>query len=98
MNRLQGVSDRVDYFVSINGERLIDPQKILRTIPCEHPLFDLAARDAQPDVPALNASAVGATERYFVGAWQRYGFHEDGLLSAIDLASLLLRRDPWSTA
>jgi predicted NAD/FAD-binding protein len=96
MNRLQGVSDRVNYFVSVNGDQRIDPQKILRTIPCEHPLFDLAARDAQAEIPALNAAAFGGSETYFVGAWQRYGFHEDGLLSAVNLATLLLGRDPWT--
>ncbi len=96
MNRLQGVSDHVNYFVSVNGEQSVDPKKILRSIPCEHPLFDLAAREAQTEIPALNASAVGASETYFVGAWQRYGFHEDGLLSAVNLATLLLKRDPWS--
>ena len=96
MNRLQGVSERVNYFVSINGERHVDSARVLRSIPCEHPLFDLAARDAQPEISALNASAAGGTETYFVGAWQRYGFHEDGLLSAVNLATLLLRRDPWS--
>lgn len=96
MNRLQGVSDRVNYFVSVNGEPRVDPRKILRTIPCEHPLFDLAARDAQPHVPALHIAAAGGTETYFVGAWQRYGFHEDGLLSAVKLATLLLNRDPWT--
>lgn len=95
MNRLQGVSDRVNYFVSVNGGTVVDPGKVLRTIPCEHPLFDLAARDAQAEIPALNAAAVGGTETYFAGAWQRYGFHEDGLWSAVNLARLLRKRDPW---
>lgn len=95
MNQLQGVSDRQNYFVSVNGGRCIDPRKVLRNIDCEHPLFDLAARAAQADVPALNAAAAGGSETYFVGAWQRYGFHEDGLLSAVNLATLLLGRDPW---
>lgn len=97
MNRLQGVSDRQHYFVSIDAPRL-DATRVLRTIPCEHPLFDLPARDAQSQLPALNAAAAGTTETYFAGAWQRYGFHEDGLLSAVNLANLLLNRDPWSRA
>jgi uncharacterized protein len=96
MNRLQGVSERANYFVSINGEHRIAPGKVLRRIVCEHPLFDLPARKAQAEIPALNAAAVDHTETYFAGAWQRYGFHEDGLLSAEHLARLLLHRDPWS--
>ena len=98
MNRLQGVSDRVNYFVSIEGTDLIDPARTLRTLAYEHPLFDLAAAQAQPDLAGLNASARGRTETYFAGAWQRYGFHEDGLLSAVNLATLLLGRDPWQAA
>jgi predicted NAD/FAD-binding protein len=96
MNRLQGVSKSVNYFVSINGERRIEPRKVLRTIPCEHPLFDVTAHERQTEIPALNAAAVGTSETYFVGAWQRYGFHEDGFLSAVNLAALLLNRDPWA--
>jgi predicted NAD/FAD-binding protein len=96
MNRLQGVSDRQDYFVSINGADRIAPRKILRTIAYEHPLFSLGAVRAQAEIPALHETARGTTETYFAGAWQRYGFHEDGLFSAERLAQLLLGRDPWT--
>ena len=96
MNRLQGVSRRADYFVSVNGREQIAQQTVLRSIDYEHPLFDLAAIRAQAEVPALNTAAVGSTHTYFAGAWQRYGFHEDGLLSAVEIARLLLGRDPWS--
>jgi len=96
MNRLQGVSDRENYFVSINGADRIAPEKILRRIPCTHPLFSLGAVRAQARLPGLNESARGRTETYYAGAWQRYGFHEDGLLSAVDLSALLLGRDPWA--
>jgi len=96
MNRLQGVSDRKNYFVSVEGTHLLNPTDILHTFAEEHPLFDLAARQAQPEIAGLNADARGRTETYFAGAWQRYGFHEDGLLSAVNLATLLLGQDPWS--
>ncbi|MEZ5414819.1 MAG: hypothetical protein R3F03_10965, partial [Opitutaceae bacterium] len=46
----------------------------------------------------LNAAARGTTETYFVGAWQRYGFHEDGLFSAHRLCEMLLGGDPWPRA
>ncbi len=97
MNRLQGVSDREDYFVSINGAERIDPRKILRTIAYEHPLFTLGAVRAQREIPALNSNALGTTETFFCGAWTRYGFHEDGLLSAVNLSRTLLGRDPWTS-
>jgi predicted NAD/FAD-binding protein len=96
MNRLQGVSDRENYFVSINGADRLDPAKVLRTIAYEHPLFTLGAVRAQAEIPALNAAAAGGTETYYCGAWTRYGFHEDGFLSAVNLSRQLLGRDPWS--
>lgn len=96
MNSLQGVSDRENYFVSINRPEAVAPEKVLRRINYEHPLFSLGAIGAQAEIPALNARARGATETYFAGAWQRYGFHEDGLLSAVRLSELLLQRDAWT--
>jgi predicted NAD/FAD-binding protein len=96
MNSLQGVSDRENYFVSIGRPEAIDPQLVLHTINYRHPLFSLGALRAQQELPALNAAAAGTTETYFSGAWTRHGFHEDGLLSAFRLASLLLNRDPWT--
>ncbi|MEO7598754.1 MAG: FAD-dependent oxidoreductase [Opitutus sp.] len=95
MNALQGVSDHQNYFVSISRPESIAPSKVLKHIQYEHPLFSLGAIRAQAHLPALNASASGTTETFFAGAWQRYGFHEDGLLSAVRLSELLLGRDPW---
>jgi predicted NAD/FAD-binding protein len=95
MNCLQGVSDRENYFVSINGTASIAPAKILKTIAYSHPLFSRGAVQAQAELPQLNQNARGQTETYFVGAWQRYGFHEDGLLSAVNLSQQLLGGDPW---
>jgi len=96
MNSLQGVSDRENYFVSINRPRAIDPSKVIRTITYEHPLFNLGALRSQKDLPTLNASTGGKTDTYFAGSYFRYGFHEDAFLSAVRLSELLLSRDPWA--
>jgi predicted NAD/FAD-binding protein len=96
MNSLQGVSDRENYFVSINRPEAIAPEKVLRRIHYEHPLFSLGAVRAQDELPALNLAAQHSTRTFFAGAWQRYGFHEDGLLSACNLSAQLLGRDPWT--
>jgi predicted NAD/FAD-binding protein len=96
MNSLQGVSNRENFFVSVNRPEAIAPERVLRRIDYEHPLFSLGAVQAQAALPDLNASARGTTETYYAGAWQRFGFHEDGLLSAVRLSELLLGRDPWS--
>lgn len=95
MNALQGVSNRANYFVTINRADAIAPEKVVRRIEYEHPLFSLGAVRAQEEIPHLNRVANGGTETYFAGAWQRYGFHEDGLLSAVRLCEQLLGRDPW---
>jgi predicted NAD/FAD-binding protein len=97
MNSLQGVSDRETYLVSINGAEAIDPSKVIKRIPYDHPLFSLGALRAQAELPGLNAAARGTTETYFAGSYFRYGFHEDAFMSAVQLSGLLLDRDPWAT-
>lgn len=96
MNRLQGVSDRENYFVSINRADHIDGRRVLRRIACTHPLFDLNAVSAQPRLTHLNRCAAGFTETYFAGSYFGHGFHEDAFKSAVDLATQFLGHDPWS--
>jgi predicted NAD/FAD-binding protein len=94
MNELQGVSDREQYFVSINPPASPAPGSIKRRLAYEHPLFDLAAVAAQERLQELHRAGQ-ETGRYFCGAWQRYGFHEDGLWSAVNVCAEILGRDPW---
>jgi predicted NAD/FAD-binding protein len=95
MNKLQGVSDRENYFVTINRPEAIAPEKILRRIEYEHPLFSLGATRAQAELHALNRLSPAQTT-YFCGSYFRYGFHEDAFASAVQLSEILLRRDPWN--
>lgn len=86
MNSLQGVSDRKNYFVSINAEEgSIHPSKIIREFDYEHPLFDVAAIEAQERLQELNASG----PIYFCGSYFKYGFHEDAYASAVMLCEKL---------
>ena len=94
MNELQGVSERESYFVSINPPTSPDEASIKRRLIYEHPLFDLTAVSAQARLQELH-QAGAKTGRVFCGAWQRYGFHEDGLWSAVNVCTELLGRDPW---
>jgi len=87
MNSLQGISDRENYFVSINGADQIAPDKILRRIEYHHPLFNLAAIRAQAELPSLNTRP--ANRVFFAGSYFRYGFHEDALSSAVDLCQTI---------
>lgn len=95
MNKLQNVSQEVNYFVSINGEDEIRPDTIIKQVELEHPLFDSAAVQAQPKLHALNQRSP-KQPIYFCGSYFKYGFHEDGLNSAMDLCSTILRRPLWA--
>lgn len=86
MNRLQKLPTEINYFVSINEYRKISPQKIIKKIEYEHPLFDTKAIVEQSNLPKLNEKG----PVYFCGAYFRYGFHEDGLWSAKVLSERLL--------
>jgi predicted NAD/FAD-binding protein len=94
MNRLQGVSENDNYFVSLNCHEQINPSRILRRIDYEHPLFDRAAVEAQKALPTLNTIAPTQTT-YYAGAWFKYGFHEDGFTSALDCARAVTGEAIW---
>lgn len=85
MNKLQQVSDQQDYFVSINPSEQLDPKKIIKEINYEHPLFDVAAMQAQQELHLLNEKG----PVYFCGSYFKYGFHEDAYASAVELCKLL---------
>jgi len=94
MNSLQGVSDKTNYFVAINAADEIAPDKVLKRINYEHPLFDLAAIDAQKRLPDLNRISPDQST-YFCGSYFRHGFHEDAFGSAVALCRDLLGKEPW---
>ena len=95
MNELQGVSENEQYFVSINPPSAPAADSIKRRLNYEHPLFDLKAIAAQEQLSVLH-KAGHETRRHFCGAWQRYGFHEDGLWSAVNVCTEILGGDPWA--
>ena len=95
MNKLQNVSDKVNYFVSINGEDEVKPDSIIKQVPFEHPLFDKAAVNAQPKLHELNRRSANQ-KVYFCGSYFKYGFHEDALNSAITLCETILKRPLWN--
>ena len=86
MNCLQGVSNKKNYFVSINPvEGSIDKSKLIKEIDYEHPLFDVKAMKAQEKLSELNKTG----PVYFCGSYFKYGFHEDAYKSAVDLCKEL---------
>ena len=92
LNRLQKLTTLRDYFVTLNPHRAV--RDALVELNYAHPRFDFAAIRAQRDLPELQ----GHGGVYFAGAWSRYGFHEDGILSAVRVAALLGVTPPWGTS
>lgn len=88
MNSLQDVSHKKNYFVTLNGEVIVDSKKILNRMTYDHPLFDLNAIAAQEKLPELNSSPY-RDQVYFCGSYFGYGFHEDALTSSLNLAKQL---------
>lgn len=80
MNILQSLPGEQQYLVTLNNARRIDASKILKRIDYSHPVLDVAAVSAQARHAELNA----AGRIYYCGAYWRNGFHEDGVVSAID--------------
>ncbi len=85
MNSLQGVSKKKNYFVSIGAlPGSIDKTKIIQQIDYEPPLFDVPAIQAQQELHKLNEEG----PLYYCGSYFKYGFHEDGYASAVNLCKL----------
>jgi len=62
-------------FVTLNTTRPIREELIYDTNTFMHPIFDVAAINAQRQIAAMN----GTNGTWFCGAWMKNGFHEDGL-------------------
>ncbi len=82
INRLQPLPFSEDVVVSLNPVRAIDPSKVLGEYDYAHPVFDLAAIEAQSQLPRLQ----GQHNTWYAGAWMGYGFHEDGFKAGRDAA------------
>ncbi len=91
INRLQPLPWKQPVLVSLNPDpaRPPDPAQVIASIDYSHPVFDLAATRAQQQLPGVQ----GMAGVWFCGAWTRYGFHEDGLVSALDVVRRL--RQHW---
>lgn len=90
MNRLQQVSKKENYFVSINHQGVVDPNKIIKEINYKHPIFNLEAIAAQENLQSLNEQG----PIYFCGSYFKYGFHEDAFASAVTLSKKIIDKLP----
>ncbi|WP_374353030.1 NAD(P)/FAD-dependent oxidoreductase [Limnohabitans sp.] len=86
LNKLQPMPFDQPIVESLNPVRPIARDQILAEFEYSHPVFDLAAIEAQRRVPELQ----GEHHTWYCGAWAGYGFHEDGLKSGLAAADALL--------
>jgi predicted NAD/FAD-binding protein len=82
MNRLQSLAVKEDYCVSLNTNGAIDKSTVLRNLVYHHPLYTREAIRAQQQWSEIS----GKNHTHFCGAYWFYGFHEDGLNSALRVA------------
>ena len=85
LNRLQGLACRTQYCVTLNPHTQIDESRIIRRIQYRHPQFTVDTDRAQAQWDRVS----GVNRTHYAGAYWRYGFHEDGALSAVRVAESL---------
>jgi predicted NAD/FAD-binding protein len=93
VNQLQPLPFSTPLVVTLNPVKQPALGTTLRRFHYDHPLFDLAAIDAQHRLPSLQ----GKRRTWFAGAWTGYGFHEDGLKSALRVAADFGASPGWAT-
>lgn len=91
MNNLQNFDHNHPVFVTLNPGRRPQEDLIMDEHTFSHPIFDSKAIKAQEKIETIQ----GKRGLWFCGAYQRYGFHEDGLLSAVKIAEQMGVEIPW---
>ena len=94
INHLQPLPFATPVIVTLNPTREPAPETVIAEFDYAHPLFDGAAVAAQREL----ATRLGQGGLWLAGAWNGYGFHEDGLKSALRVANALGCHAPWQQA
>jgi len=92
INRLQPLPFRTPVIVTLNPSRPPASHSVLGRYDYDHPLLDRLAVSAQSRLPSIQ----GVKRTWFAGAWTGYGFHEDGLRSALRIAADFGVEPAWS--
>jgi len=85
MNRLQGLKTEKDYLVTLNPTKIIPKNKIIYETEYTHPKYTHSSLSTQKNIEKVN----GLNQLYFCGSYCRYGFHEDAVISAVNVAKKL---------
>jgi predicted NAD/FAD-binding protein len=79
MNRLQSLRADREFCVTLNRTAVVDPERIIRTIQYAHPVYTSAGVAAQSRYHEIS----GRNRTHYCGAYWGWGFHEDGVKSAL---------------
>lgn len=90
MNRLQSLPTNEQFLVTLNLTEAIDPAKIISVIDYAHPVYSNPGMSAQ----ARWSEVSGIDRVHLCGAYWRWGFHEDGVWSALRVSAALGGRGP----
>lgn len=85
MNRLQSIPGETVYNVTLNYDEAVDERRVIDRITYHHPVYTLEGVTAQ----ARKHDIDGTGNTYFCGAYWGFGFHEDGVRSALDVCRQL---------
>ena len=83
MNILQSLKSSKTFCVTLNKLEMINKNKIIKNLSYEHPLFTTDGVNAQKRKREIS----GQNNTYYCGAYWHNGFHEDGVVSALDVCS-----------
>lgn len=92
MNRLQRLPRSTPYVVSLNPTREPHPQSVLAELTFDHPVYDRPSEKAREELSRHQ----GRHGLSYCGAWLGYGFHEDGVRSALEVAARFALRPAWA--
>jgi len=93
MNLLQDINKKLPLFITLNSPKdSIKEKYIFDKISYEHPILDKNALMGQSQIETIQ----GKGNIWHAGAWMRYGFHEDGIISGLNIAEKLGCKCPWS--
>ena len=84
LNLLQNLNTDKNYFLTLNPIQNIEPEKVIKKVIFTHPYFNLKNTNLQKDLKLLQ----GKNRTWFCGSYFGYGFHEDGLKSALEVVKL----------
>src|SRR5210317_528089 len=84
LNLLQNLNTDKNYFLTLNPIQSIEPEKVIKKVIFTHPYFNLKNTNLQKDLKLLQ----GKNRTWFCGSHFGYGFHEDGLKSALEVVKL----------